>query len=204
MTLDLDAEFEESPVRRGWQPQPWWAWHAALLALAAALVITAGALLATADFGTSLRARACDASPLGGLALLALGCAAAGVGFQLARLHHPAAVASWEWRSVAFAAPLPALLLLATLPGVMGCALGQRIAEFGGPVGDALVGAPGIALAGAGAALLGIAVATGVHVTWQAAVVGAIDDPPGIVELAMREAEALEQDAAAQRFHGVD
>lgn len=198
-----DGDDHGAPVARAWQPHPWWAWHLAFVALGAAMLIAGGVALSNAEFGTSLRARGCDASPLGGLTLLAIGALLAAIGMQLARLQHPSAVVGLEWRGAAFALPVPIALLAATLPGLMGCALGQDIAAVG-MVGDALVGAPGLTLAGAAAALVGIALGSAVHVTWLAPVVGLVDEPPGIVELAMQEAEALETDAASQRFHGVD
>ncbi len=205
--VDFDGALEEghggAPVARAWQPQPWWAWHLAFLALGVAALLGGGVALSNAEFGTSLRARACDVSPLGGLVLLAAGSLLVLVGMQLARLQHPSAVVGLEWRGMAFALPVPALLLAATLPGLLGCALGQDLAAVG-LVGDALVGAPGLTLAGASAALVGVALGSVVHVTWIAPIIGVVDEHPGIVELAMQEAEALESDAAAQRFHGVD
>jgi hypothetical protein len=95
------------------------------------------------------------------------------------------------------------VLLAVTLPGLLGCSIGQDIASIG-LVGDALVGAPGITLAGAAAALTGAAFGSAAHVTWQASTIGLVEHAPGIVELAMEEAEALSQDRAAQRLHGVD
>ena len=206
--VDYDAphdgdEHASAPVARAWQPHPWWAWHLAFVALAIAALLGGGIALSNAEFGTSLRARACDASPLGGIALLIAGGLLATVGMQLARLQHPSAVVGLEVRGAAFALPMPTLLLAATLPGLMGCAIGQDIAAIG-LVGDALVGAPGLVLAGAAAALVGVALGSTVHVTWLAPVFGVVEEPLGIVELAMQEAEALESDAAAQRFHGVD
>ena len=185
------------------QPQPWWAWYLAAVAGACVALIAGGAQLAGADLGTSLRARGCDASALPGLALLAVGGVLAIAASALARLQHPAALLGWEWRGVWFLLPLPALVLAGTVPGVLGCSIGQDIAQLA-VVGDALVGAPGIALAGAGAALAGAALGSCLHVTWLAPQSSVVDEPPGIVELAMAEAEALETDSASQRFQGVD
>ncbi len=198
-----DGDDHGAPVPRAWQPHPWWAWHLAFLALGAAALLGGGVALSNAEFGTSLRARACDTSPLPGLALLSAGALLVAIGMQLARLQHPSAVVGLEWRGAAFALPVPLVLLAVTVPSLMGCAVGQDIAAVG-LVGAALVGAPGLTLAGAAAALFGIALGSAVHVTWLAPMVGLVDEPPGIVELAMQEAEALESDAAAQRFHGVD
>ncbi|MCW2922070.1 MAG: hypothetical protein JWL76_1944 [Thermoleophilia bacterium] len=208
---DHDSEFDgplagdhaDGPVPRSWQPHPWWAWHLAGLALGTAVLVGGGVALSHAQFGTSLRARACDLSPVGGLLLLVAGALLVTVAMQLARLQHPSAVVGLEWRGAAFALPVPLVLLAATLPGLLGCSLGRDIAAVG-TIGDALVGAPGITLAGAAAALVGVALGSVVHVTWLAPVFGLIEEPPGIVELAMQEAEALESDAASQRFHGVD
>lgn len=199
----LDHDHVDAPVSRAWRPQPWWAWHAGALALGSLALLAGGVALSNAELGTSLRARACDASPLAGLAMLALGAVFVAVGMQLARLQHPSAVVGLEWRGMAFALPVPILLLVATLPGLLGCALGQDIASLG-VIGDALVGAPGLLLAGAAAALVGVALGSVVHVTWLAPTIGIVDETPGIVELAMQEAEALQADAASTRFHGVD
>ncbi len=199
----LDGDHADAPVARAWRPQPWWAWHLAFVALGVAVAIGGGIALSNAEFGTSLRARGCDWSPTGGVALLIVGALLLVVGMQLARLQHPSAVVGLEWRGMAFALPVPILLLALTLPGLLGCSLGQDIASWG-VVGDALVGAPGLILAGTAAALVGVALGSAVHVTWLAPVIGIVDDTPGIVELAMQEAEALETDAASQRFHGVD
>ena len=186
-----------------WQPRPWWAWHLAAAIGSAAALLGGGAQLASADLGTSLRARGCDPSALPGITLLLLGGVLAMAALQLARLQHPAAMLGWEWRGTWLTLPVPSLVLAAALPGLLGCALGQEIATLAF-VGDALVGASGVAVAGAAAALVGGAIAGAMHVTWQASAGGGVEEPPGIVELAMAEAEALETDAASQRFHGVD
>ncbi len=203
LDLVLGVELEDAPVARSWQPRPWWAWHLALAALGAAALVGGGVALSNAELGTSLRTRGCDASPLGGLVLLLVGAILVTVATQLARLQHPSAVFGWAWRGLAFALPVPALLLAATLPGVLGCGLSQDIAGIG-VIGDALVGAPGIVLAGAAAALVGAALGSVAHVTWMSPQIGLVDESPGIVELAMQEAEALEADRTAERFHGVD
>ena len=200
---EFDDDHVDAAVARAWRPRSWWAWYLSLLSLGTAALLGGGVALSNAEFGTSLRARACDASPTGGVLLLVVGALLVMVGMQFARLQHPSAVVGLEWRGMAYALPVPLLLLVATMPGLLGCALGQDVASVG-IVGDALVGAPGLTLAGAAAALVGVALGSVVHVTWLAPVTGVVDETPGIVELAMQEAEALESDAASQRFHGVD
>lgn len=201
--LDLHDDFDDAPVARAWQPHPWWAWYLSVVALGILVLLGAGVALSNAEFGTSLRARGCDVSPLGGLALLVAGSLITVVGMQLARLQHHSAVVGIEWRGLAFAVPLPLVLLLATLPGVLGCSLGQDLSTIA-LFGATLVGTPGLMLAATSATLVGVALGSAVHVTWLAPVTGTVDDTPSMVELAMQEAEALQTDAASQRFHGVD
>jgi hypothetical protein len=188
---------------RGWRPHPWWAWTIALLALGTVALLVAGTLLEAANFGTSLRARTCDASPLAGLGMLACAGMLLAAAMQFARLRwDDGAVVTWDAGSLVLSLPVPALMLALTLPGVLGCSLARDIAQVGG-LGDALVGTPGIALAAAGATLLGVALGAVAHVG-ELGGDGGSGPPPSIVELAIEEAEALRADEAAARFHGVE
>jgi hypothetical protein len=200
--LDDDGEDAATRFGRSWRPHPWWAWTLALLALGAVALLAAGVLLHSADFGTSLRARTCDTSPVGGLLLLAAGGACLMLGMQLARLRWEESFLVWDVGSLVLTLPIPAALLAATLPGVLGCALARDIAQVGG-LGDALVGTPGIALAAGASTLLGVAFGGVAHVGWTLLDQGTAP-APGIVELAIAEAEALQRDEAATRFHGVE
>lgn len=204
LLAELDEHGEDAATRfaRSWKPQPWWAWTLALLALGAAALLVAGGLLSSADFGTSLRARTCDTSPVAGLLLLAAGGACLMLGMQLARLRWEESFLVWDAGSLVLTLPIPVALLAATLPGVLGCAAGREIARLG-VLGDALVGTPGIALAAAASALVGVALGGVAHVGWTL-LDHAAAPAPGIVELAIAEAEALQTDQAATRFHGVE
>jgi hypothetical protein len=200
----IDEEVEQTArLGRSWQPHPWWAWSLGALLAGPIVLLVAGTQLAGADFGTSLRARGCDASPLGGIILLAIGAMLLALGFQLARLRVVGAVLTLDLASLVVSLPIPAALLAATLPGVFGCSSATDIARVG-LVGDALVGTSGIAMAACAAALVGVALATVAHVSWLAPLTTVADVTPGIVELAIQEAEALEAEGAAHRFHGVD
>ena len=112
-----DGEVHGAPVSRAWQPHPWWAWHVALVTLGTASLLGGGVALSNAQFGTSLRARACDTSPLAGIALLAVGALLVAIGMQLARLQHPSAVVGLEWRGMAFALPVPLVQPVKLEPG---------------------------------------------------------------------------------------
>jgi hypothetical protein len=200
----IEAEVEQTVgIGGGWQPTPWWTWTLVLLAGGVAALLVAGEQLASADLGTSLRARSCDTSAVGGVLFLVLGGVLLGLAFACARLRVPGAVLVWDLGSLVLALPIPAALLAATLPGRLGCHASVTIAKVG-LVGDALVGASGLALAGAAAVLCGAALASAAHVTWLAPIGAGVDQPPGIVELAIQEAEALEAEGAAARFHNVD
>lgn len=193
---------EPDAVERTWHPSPWWAWMLGLSLLGTVALVGAGTLLADADFGTSLRARGCDPSALPGLGLLAFATLSLGLGLQVARLRWPESFVVWDAESLLLSLPIPLGLLAATLPAVLGCAAGSDIAKL--PlVGSALAGNPGIALAACAAALVGTGVAASMHVGWVAPLSGS-DAAPGIVELAMQEAEALEQQGATSRFHNVE
>lgn len=200
----VDAEAEAtSRMSRSWRPTPWWAWTVALLVVGAGALIAAGALLAGAEFGTSLRPRDCDPSPLPGLGAIGVGALATGLALQVARLRWADSFIVWDAGALVLSLPIPGALLVGTLPGVLGCPVARDIAAVDG-FGAALVGTAGIALASASAALVGVAIAACAHVGWVSPVPMAADAPPGIVELAMQEAEALEQDPSVGRFHGVD
>lgn len=203
-SLVTDADDLDDPARdrRGWRPQPWWAWTLGLLGTGAVSLLVAGALLASADFGTSLRPRGCDASPLPGLAMLAVAGLAIGMSMQVARLRWPEAFVVWDAGSLVLSLPIPLAVLAAALPAALGCAAGRTIAQLA-VVGDPLVGTSGIALAGASSALVGVGIAGAAHVGWVSPEQGGTPSP-GIVELAMQEAEALRADEAAARFHGVE
>lgn len=190
-------------VGTSWQPTPWWGWTLALLGLATLSLLGAGAMLSSAEFGTSLRARGCDPSALPGLGMLALGGLLAGLALQTARLRWPDSYLVWDAGSLVLSLPIPAALLVATLPGVLGCAAGRDIARLD-VLGDPLVGTAGIALCAAASVLVGVAIAGSAHVGWVAAHGGGSEQPPGIVELAMAEAEALEAEGASSRFRGVE
>lgn len=186
----------------GWRPHPWWAWTVALLALGTAALLVAGLLLEAANFGTSLRARSCDSSPLAGLGMLAAAGMLLALAMHVARLRWHDASLAWDTGSLVLSLPVPALVLALTLPGVLGCELGSDIAKVDA-IGPALVGTPGIALAAAAALLLGVAIGAVAHVGWHG-VEHAPPPEPGIVDLAIQEAEALEAEGAAARFHGVE
>jgi hypothetical protein len=206
--LDVDhgigAEVEQTAeLGGGWQPRPWWTWTLALLVGGIVALLLAGTQLASADLGTSLRARSCDTSAVGGVLFLVLGGVLLGLAFACARLRVEGAVLAWDLGSLVLAVPLPAALLAATLPGLLGCHSSVSVAKVD-LVGDALVGASGLALAGGAAVLLGLALASAAHVTWLAPFGAGAEQPPGIVELAIQEAVAHEAEGAAARFHNVD
>lgn len=181
---------------------PWWAWTLAGVVGGLVLLLVAGGQLADATFGTSLRARGCDSSSVGGLVLLVLAGLALQLGWRSARLRVPGATIVFDPAALAVTVPVPALLLAATLPGVLGCGAATDVARVG-IVGDALVGTSGLMLAAAACVLVGAALASCASVVLVD--LGLLDDEsPGIVELAIAEAEALEEDPGATRFHGVD
>lgn len=200
---ELTGEEAEDAPPVAWQPRPWWAWALSLLTLGAGATLLGGTLLAGAEFGTALRARDCDSSPLAGLGMLAAAGLALGLALQAIRLRWHGAVLVWDAGSLLLSLPIPLALLAATLPAVLGCPAGARIADMA-LIGSALVGPAGIALAAAASALVGVALAGCAHVGWVSAHGGAGEHQPGIVELAMAEAEALEADSTAGRFHGID
>ncbi|MCW2922658.1 MAG: hypothetical protein JWM98_62 [Thermoleophilia bacterium] len=189
----------------GWarQPRPWWAWTLAALALGAAALVGGGLQLSGVELGTTLRARACDPSPLPGVALLVLAGLLLALGCSLARLHHDGSRLEWDVAALVVAVPVPATLLALTLPGVLGCDAASDIAAIG-LVGDALVGQAGAMACAASAAVLGLALASAAHVTRVEHLAVGAAEPPGLVELAMQEAEAMRAEGFGQRFHGVD
>ena len=197
--LDEDTE-EERPA---WSPRPWWAWTLTLLGVGTALMFAAGAQLSDARFGTQLRARECDTSPLAGLVLLGCASLLLGVAMQLTRLRRSSAVVTWDVLGLLVTLPVPAALLAATLPGMLGCTISSDLAGVG-LIGSALVGTSGVMLCASAVTLVGIALAGAVSV--MAPIVQILPEPdmPGIVELAMVEAEALQSASAATRFRGVE
>ena len=197
--LDEDAEL----VRAPWSPRPWWAWTLALLALGAMLILLAGLQLADARFGTQLRSRGCDTSALGGLALLGAGALLTALGCIFTRLRRPVAVIELDAASLLVTLPVPIALLAATLPGLLGCSIRSDIASVG-LVGEALVGMSGALLAAVAVTLIASAVAMVVQVVIVAGDLGVSDEAPDLVELAMAEAEALEEAGASEVFRGVD
>lgn len=202
--LDLDDGGDHVPaVAATWQPRRWWAWSIGALLLGACALLGAGLRFAETSFGTTLRERACDTSPLGGFALVAAGAMLTAFGMQLARLSADGAALVVDANVLALTLPIPTALLAATLPGVLGCSLARDIASLG-LIGDALVGTSGLLLAAASSALVGVALASSAHVAWLAPQSAIEGTRPSLVELAMHDAEALQSDPAALRFHGVD
>lgn len=197
---DDSAEEATGP---GWQPRPWWLWSGTLLAAGLAVVLWAGARLASGSLGTSLRTRACDGEVGGAIILMSVGTVLVAFGMSLARLHHPASVLSWDLRSLPWTVPVPLFLVLGAAPGVLGCGAARDVAEL--PLaGGALVGASGIIVLGVGIALLAAALAAAANVTWLAPEAAHGDEAPGIVDLAIAEAEAFRAERGGERFRGVD
>ncbi len=200
----LEPDDEDALGASGpWQPQPWWAWSLVCVAASLALLLVAATRFADATFGTSLRARGCDADLALALALLAAGTLLLALGWKVAALGERSAQLGWSLRPLAFTLPVPALLLALTAPGALGCAAARDLADLA-LVGGALVGAPGLLLCGASTALVGVALASVARVTSPLGAPELLDDSPGIVERAIAEAEALEVDDSVRRFRGVD
>ncbi|MCB0879166.1 MAG: hypothetical protein KDC46_09330 [Thermoleophilia bacterium] len=194
---------DDDATEPGWQPSPWWAWTAALLVAGVILLAWAGMQLSSGTLGTSLRARSCDGGVLAAVGLLALGAACVLAGMLFARLRHPGALLAWDASTLPWTLPVPVLLLAFTLPGVAGCRLARSLDDL--PlVGDAFVGASGIVLCGSAAALLAAALVGTAGVSWLAPNGIGADEPPGIVEQAMLDADAFQAERAGERFHGVD
>jgi hypothetical protein len=190
-------------VGGGLRVRAWWAWSLALALVAIVLLAWAGQRLSGGSLGTSLAARGCDGGVIASTLLLAAGALAACCSFALARLRHPGATLALDASVLAWTVPLPLVVLAASLPAVAGCRVARGFDDL--PlVGDALVGSSAIVLAGCAAGLLGAALASALAVGWLAPAVAQVDEPAGIVELAIREAEALELDESAQRFRNVD
>jgi hypothetical protein len=200
----LEPDDEDASAAPGpWQPQPWWAWSLVCVASSLALLLVAATRFADATFGTSLRARGCDSDLALALALLGAASLLLALGWKVAALSERSTQLGWSLRPIAWTLPVPALLLALTAPGVLGCAAARDLADLA-VVGEALVGAPGLLLCGAATTLVGVALASAARVTSPLAAQELLDDSPGIVELAIAEAEALESDETARRFRGVD
>lgn len=192
---------EESTV--AWQPRPWWIWCSGLMVTGVLTIAWAGALLSGSELGTSLRARSCDGGALGAVAVLAAGAVLVLLGATMARLSHHGALLAWDPHPLRWTLPVPVLLLAVTLPGVAGCRAAATIANVA-VVGSALVGASGLVLAGTAAALLAAALAGTVVVSWGVPSSALAEEPAGIVERAIQDAEAFRAEGAGERFHGVD
>lgn len=203
MSLVDDDLGEDPGPSTGWQPRPWWAWFGVLLTGGVLALAWGGVRLASSDLGTSLRPRSCDGGVIAALALLGIGALLVLASMTVARLQHPGALLTWDASTLALTLPIPMLLLGGALPGVAGCRAARSLDEL--PLlGSALVGASGIALAGIAVALVAAALAGVASVSWLAPAGVQDEEPPGIVELAIAEAEALEAEGASERFRGVD
>ncbi len=202
----IDDQFviDEIDTGTGLQlPGPWQAWTWVFLGGGVLVLLVAGRLLAGGSLGTSLAARGCDAGVLGAIALLFAGAALVVAGCAVARLRHPGAQLAIDWSTLAYALPLPVALLAATTPAVAGCRAARGFDNL--PLlGDALVGPSAIVLAGCAAALVATALGSALAVGWVAPAVSVGEQHVGIVELAIREAEALDSDQGATRFRNVD
>jgi hypothetical protein len=172
----------------------------AVLLAVVALVIGA-TRLASADFGTALRARHCDASPLGGLSLLLVGGTLIAVAAVLqVRIARPSLRMHFDLAALAWALPVPLLLLAGTLPGVLGCRAAQHFQDVV-VLGDSLIGMSGAMLAASAATLVGVAFG----VAWRTETVlvhgGHHEDlTTSVIEQAIADAH----DPHAGRFRGVD
>lgn len=167
-----------------------------------AAAVAAGLALDEARLGTALRARACDTSPLTGLVLLLVAGACLGLATTQVRCRN--AVGQWriDLATPAWLLPAPLVLLAATLPSVLGCASGVRIARWQ-LVGSGLVGTSGLALSAAAAFAAGAAVSCALAAPSGPRRVTR-EEEPSFVDLAMADAEEFEADDVASRFHGVD
>ncbi|MBC7460360.1 MAG: hypothetical protein H7287_03260 [Thermoleophilia bacterium] len=169
--------------------------------LAAVCLVLGAIRLDSAAFGTALRARHCAASPLAGLLLLA----AAGALLALAaalqvRLTRPTLRMYFDAGALAWALPLPLLLLAVTLPGALGCRAARHFEDLA-LLGSSLVGMSGVMLAASAAALVGAAVGSAVRpepTTWMTA--GRDDATTTVIEQAIADAH----DPHSGRFRGVD
>ena len=133
---------------------------AALLGLGC--LIGAGTVLSRSGLGAATVNRSCDGSLLIGLALLV----AAGSLVGLARIAVDRRHVSETWFDglrAAVMVPVPALCLLLAAPGFLGCHAAIRFAGWGA-IGEALLGTPGMAVAGASAFGVGAALASCVRV----------------------------------------
>jgi hypothetical protein len=199
----LDESGVGDAPRAGAHVGRWWAWSGSLALTGLVLIAWAGVELSGSQLGTSLRPRGCDAGVLGAVVLLGVGALALLVAIGLVRLRQPGSVLAWDARSLAWTLPAPVALLAATIPGVAGCTVARDLAGL--PVlGDALVGASGIALAGVAVTLVAAAIAATASVVVVVGDGSLEEQQPSIVELAIAAAEALESTRATERFRGVD
>ncbi len=140
-----------------------WPVIAVLLAfMACAVLIGAGWSLSEAGVGGSVVRRGCRPDLAGGLLLLMLAGGLAGTARVVVDLRSVYMV-SFDWTRCLVLSPVPLLMLGLTAPGFLGCRGAARLAERGF-LGDALLGAPGIAVTGAVAVLAGMVIPLSIRV----------------------------------------
>lgn len=147
----------------GTAPLRQWQLLALLGALAAgAMLVGAGVVLSEAGLGRAAANRQCNGSLLAGLLLLALAGGMAGMARIVVDRRYVHEL-FFDTARLAAGLPVPLLGLAVSAPGFMGCSFAVRVADW--PLlGDALLGTPGMAIAGACAFATGIALTSVVRV----------------------------------------
>lgn len=141
--------------------------HWQLLAIAAGaasllLLLAAGVTLSANELGRSAVNPGCDASLLMGLLLLAAAGSLLGGARLLADLRFVHEL-WWDPIRLAVTVPAPAFALLLAGPNFLGCKAAIGFERWAA-IGDALLGTPGLVLAGAAAFGLGIALTSALRV----------------------------------------
>lgn len=185
----------------------WWAWPTLTTLVGLVCLGVAGVVFERAELAAAAVARGCDPQIGGGLGLLVGGGLMLALSAPLADRRQRDAILVFDLTRAGFMLPAALVATGLALPGALGCRTASRLDAL--PLADVvLLGAPGIALAGAGSLAVGAALGSALRLdpgavpVVPAAPLDDADDDDDAIAHALADVEAA--DGGRGRFRGID